>query len=184
MKKYDGGDPHGIVYKPDHIEEHASAVLLSKDVADYLEREYPGWLWALSVDPRGGVASIRSLRLSGEWGFMLKLDWIQHDPVARRRIVLAAAGEVLERFGMPVGPFNREKWLAGPRDIAGNPKPDLSDKHARVRRRYRDEALTQAVKNGEVTLRWQDSQRADGSTHRRILIASGYRNREDGNVSG
>jgi hypothetical protein len=170
-QKYDGGQPHGLVYRPDDIEEHASAVLLAKDIADYLEKEYNGWLWAIEVNSKGGTFNIRSLRLSGEWGYVGKLAWVD-DPVARKRIVLAGAGEILERYGMKAGTYNHEAWANGPRDLAGRPKPDLSDKRTKVQRRARDEALTQAVKDGEVTVRYEDSHLRDGSRHRRILIAS------------
>lgn len=177
-RKYDGGDPHGIVHSPDELDEHASAVLLAKDIANYLEHTYPGWAWAVETDPRGGIVNLRALKLSGEWGYILKLAWIQDDPVVRRRLVLKAAGEILERYGMPRAGYSYEAWKAGPRDIAGNPKPDLSDKSLKTRRRYRDEALTTAVKNGAVLLKVQDTPTATG-THRRILLAGGYRTREE-----
>lgn len=169
--KTEDDKPEEMVFHPDQIEEHASAVLIAKDVADMLEKEYPGWLWALSVDPKGGVFNIRSLRLSGEWGCVLKLQWIQDDPKVRRRLVLAGAAEILERFGMRVGPYRYDLWAAGPRDLAGHPKPDLSDKHRRIRKYARDQQFSNAVRNGEVSLRFEDSRRPDGSAHRRILIA-------------
>lgn len=178
MSEFDGGDPHGLVFHPGQLREHASAVLLAKDFADYLEKAYPGWLWAISVDPRGGVTSLRSMLLSGEYGVILKLDWVQHDPRVAKKLVLNAAAEILERFGMPVGPFDKDAFHAGPKDVAGRPKPDLSDKHQRIRRQHRDEALTAAVKSGEVTIRYEDT-RVESGTHRRILIASGYRKREE-----
>ncbi len=164
---------HGMVYRPDHIEEHASAVVLAKDIADYLEKEYPGWLWALGVDSKGGIVTIRSLRLSAEWGYILKLDWVQHDPVVRRKLVLRAAGEILERYGCKPRPYRHEDFARITRDVAGRPKPDLSDRHTKIRRRYRDEALTAAVRKGEVKIQYGDVARADGSKYRRILIASG-----------
>ena len=120
---FDGGDPEGLVYHPDHIQEHASAVLLSKDIANYLEKHYPGgWAWAVSVDPRGGVVNIRSLTCSGDWGIVLKLEWVQRDPVATRRLTIAAGGEILERFGLRPGPYNYQAWQAAPRDITARPK--------------------------------------------------------------
>lgn len=183
MNKYDGGDPSGLVFLPSQIEEHASAVLLAKDFADWLEKQYPGWLWGISVDPRGGVCSLRSMLLSGEWGVMLKLEWVQRDPKVAKKLILNAAGEILERFGMPVGPYDKARFMSGPRDIAGRPKPDLSDKHQRVRKTYRDDALTAAVKLGEVEIRHRDVTRADGTTHRRILIASRQRDEEPRDVA-
>jgi hypothetical protein len=167
-----------MVYHPDDILEHGSAVILAKDIADYLEKAYPGWLWAIEVNSKGGIVNIRSLRLSGEWGYILKMAWLD-DPVARKPIVLRAAGEILERFGVKPGRFTREQWGRIPRDLAGMPKPDLSDKAGKVQRRARDEALTQAVKAGKVRLRWGDVARADGSKYRRILIAGAKPEKSD-----
>lgn len=169
---------HGLVFTPDHIEEHASAVLLAKDIADNLEKQYSGWLWALGVDAQGGVVSIRSLRLSMEWGVMLKLDEIQHDPKVRQREVMRAAGEILERFGCKPGHYRHDMVANIRRDIAGRPMPDLSDKHTKIRKRYRDEALTTAVQNGSVHVSVKDRARRDGSTYRQILIASGAKTRD------
>jgi len=179
LERHDGGQPAGLVYHPDDIEQHASAVLLAKDIANYLEKEYSGWLWAIEVNSKGGTFNIRSLRLSGEWGYVGKLVWVD-DPVARRRIVLAGAGEILERFGMKAGAYNHELCARIPRDLAGQPKPDLTDKAGKVRRRARDDALTMAVRNGEVTVRHEDGRRRDGSRYRRILVASSKR--EEPNV--
>jgi hypothetical protein len=154
---------HGLVYHPDQLEEHGSAVLLAKDIADQLEKHYPGWLWGIGVDSKGGIVTIRSLRLSAEWGYVLKLDWVQHDPVDRRRRVLKAGGEILERYGVKARQFNREQFARIRRDLAG--------KLGKVQRRARDEALTAAVRGGQVSVRWGDAKRADGSRYRRILIA-------------
>lgn len=179
---FDGGDPHGMVFHPDDIREHSSAVLLVKDMANQLEKSYPGWAWAVQPDPRGGVINIFSLRLSGEWGVILKYEWVQRDPVATRRITLAAGAEILERFGMRPGPYSYEVWSNGPKDVAGQPKPDLSDKHTKIQRHHRDFALTQAVRQGDVKIRFEDTRIDENRTHRRILIASGSEGGED--VSG
>jgi hypothetical protein len=170
--QFEDRERHGMVFAPSDIEEHASAVLVAKDVADYLERAYPGWLWALSASGKTGICSIRSMRLSAEWGYILKMKDIQDDPVRRRRLVLRAAGDILERFGVKPGRYTREQFMRIKRDVAGRPMPDLSDKLGKVRKRYRDDALTAAVKNGAVSIRWNDLNVGAGRTYRQILIAS------------
>jgi hypothetical protein len=165
------GDPEGLVYHPDDIVEHGSAVLLSKDIGNYLEKHYPGWAWAVSADPRGGVFNIRSLKCSGEWGVVLLLEWIQRDPKVAQRYAIAAGGEILERFGIRPGPYSYDAWAAAPRDVSGMLRPDLSDKHAKIRRFQRDQAFSRAVAEGSVQVRTQDTARADGSTHRRIIVS-------------
>ena len=47
---------------------------LAKNVAEKLEEKYPGWLWAVNV--MDGVLSVKSMRLSGNWGFVLHTDKI------------------------------------------------------------------------------------------------------------
>jgi hypothetical protein len=170
---FDGGDPHGMVYDPNQIQEHASAVLLAKDLADHLEKHYPGWAWAIEADPRGGVVNIRSLKCHGEWGVILKMEWVQREPKAARRLALESGGEILERFGIRPGPYSYEAWVAAPRDISGMLRPDLSDKHKRIQRFQRDQAFSRAVDSGDVKVRTEDTARADGSTHRRIIVAGG-----------
>ena len=50
---------------------------LAKNVAEHLEKKYPGWLWAVHV--MDGVVGVKSLRLSGNWGFVLHEDKIDND---------------------------------------------------------------------------------------------------------
>lgn len=164
-----GGDPEGIVYHPGEIAEHASAVGLAKEIGDWLERTYPGYGWGITVDPRGGVIHLRALKLHGEWGYVLKLADVQSDP--HRREVRRAAGEILERFRQPLGPYSYEAWRRAPRDVSGMLRPDISDKEARTRRRARDDAFTQAVKRGCMSVRREGD----------LLVVEGYRTpNEDG----
>jgi hypothetical protein len=50
---------------------------LAKNIAEHLEKKYPGWLWAVHV--MDGVAVVKSMRLSGNWGFVLHEDKIDND---------------------------------------------------------------------------------------------------------
>ena len=73
---------------------------LAKNVAEKLEEKYPGWLWAVHV--MDGVVGVKSMRLSGNWGFILHEDKIDND----YKVVTSAGGEILERFRQQRGGFN------------------------------------------------------------------------------
>jgi len=73
---------------------------LAKNVAEHLEKKYPGWLWAVHV--MDGVVGVKSMRLSGNWGFILHEDKIDK----HYKTVTNAGGEILERFRQQRGTFN------------------------------------------------------------------------------
>jgi len=73
---------------------------LAKNVAETLEKKYPGWFWAVNV--MDGVVTVKSLRLSGNWGFVIHADKIDND----YKMVVMAGGEILERFKQQRGKFN------------------------------------------------------------------------------
>jgi len=73
---------------------------LAKNVAETLEKKYPGWFWAVNV--MDGVVAVKSLRLSGNWGFVIHADKIDND----YKLVVMAGGEILERFKQQRGKFN------------------------------------------------------------------------------
>ena len=78
----------------------------AKNTAEMLEKKYPGWLWA--VHTMDGVVVVKSMRLSGDWGFVLHEDKMDHD----YKSVMRAGGELLERFRMSREKFNEEKYLS------------------------------------------------------------------------
>lgn len=78
--------------------------LLAKRMAEVLHKHYPGHLWAVTCEGQTGIATVRNLRLSGMWGFTLKLKNIQDDPTLKR--VVMAGGELLERYKVARGKFN------------------------------------------------------------------------------
>tara|TARA_R110002020_G_scaffold456613_1_gene673211 strand:+ start:174 stop:581 length:408 start_codon:yes stop_codon:yes gene_type:complete len=73
---------------------------LAKNVAEHLEKKYPGWLWAVHV--MDGVVGVKSMRLSGNWGFILHEEKIDKN----YKVVTNAGGEILERFRQQRGQFN------------------------------------------------------------------------------
>ena len=80
--------------------------LTAKNVAEALEKKYPNWLWAVHV--MDGVVVVKSMRLSGNWGFVLHEEKMDND----YKSVMRAGGELLERFRMHRGEFKEEKYLS------------------------------------------------------------------------
>lgn len=153
---FDGGDPNGMVYDPGQLLQGASSVILCKEIGELLERHYSGHQWFIEVDNHGGIIKIWAGSCSGEWGFMLKIADVQNSPGALRRAIVAAGGEILERYSQPPGRYNREAWLAAPRYATGELKPELSDKPASTRRRERDEVIDRLVREGAIEMDWVD----------------------------
>jgi len=89
---------------------------LAKNVAEKLEEKYPGWLWAVHV--MDGVVGVKSMRLSGNWGFILHANKIDNDYKA----VVNAGGEILERYHQSRGKFDQVKYA----DLAMDDKGQLS----------------------------------------------------------
>jgi hypothetical protein len=92
---------------------------LAKNVAEKLEEKYPGWLWAVHV--MDGVVGVKSLRLSGQWGFILHADKIDND----YKVVVNAGGEILERYRQHRGKFNQTKYADLEMDQYGRLNGDL-----------------------------------------------------------
>jgi len=92
---------------------------LAKNVAEKLEEKYPGWLWAVHV--MDGVVGVKSMRLSGQWGFILHADKIDND----YRAVVNAGGEILERYRQHRGKFNQTKYADLEMDKHGRLNGDL-----------------------------------------------------------
>jgi hypothetical protein len=159
-------DPDGIVTSPDQLRVKVSTLLLVKGIADRLERHYPGWLWAVRPDERGGVITIFSLRLSGQYGYLLHTAKIQNDP--HHAAAIRAGGEILERFRQRRGAYDYQRWQAAPRYMGGVAM-DISDKDRKIQRRYRDDEFTRAVRKGDIEIRHHDV-RTETGTHRQLFI--------------
>ena len=94
---------------------------LAKNVAEKLEEKYPGWLWAVHV--MDGIVGVKSMRLSGNWGFVIHQDKIDND----YKIVVNAGGEILERFRQQRGKFNNTLY----NDLTMDTKGKLDGDYAR-----------------------------------------------------
>lgn len=97
---------------------------LAKQMAEALHQHYPQHLWGVSVSEKTGMADIRNLALSGQWGYRLKIrdhssasDW--------KKEVVKAGGEILERFNVARGKATDAINLL-PVDVAGRPLFDRS----------------------------------------------------------
>jgi len=92
----------------------------AKNVAEHLEKKYPGWLWA--VNTMDGIVTVKSMRLSGNWGFVLHEDKIDND----YRAVTIAGGEILERYRQHRGEFNQDRYMDLSMDSKGQLDGDRS----------------------------------------------------------
>ena len=92
----------------------------AKNVAEHLDKKYPGWLWAVHV--MDGVVVVKSMLLSGNWGFVLHEDKIDNDYHA----VTRAGGEILERYRQKTSGFNQEKYMDLTMDHKGQLDGDFS----------------------------------------------------------
>lgn len=103
---------------------------LAKQMAEALHRTYPGHLWAVDVSERTGMANIRDLFLSGQWGFRLKVANTAHFSASDfERRVIRAGGELLERFRISRARLSHGQIADAvnelPTNFAGHHKADL-----------------------------------------------------------
>ena len=94
--------------------------ILAGNVAEKLEQKYPGWLWAVRVID-GGVG-VKSMRLSGNWGFILHADKIDND----YKVVVNAGGEILERYRQKRSKFNEDRYMELEADNKGQLNGDFA----------------------------------------------------------
>lgn len=163
--------PEGLVHSASDLKVSAATAVLVKDVAAKIERQYPGFRWAIQPLETGQVMNIFCLDMHDEYGYTILYRDIQHDP--DRKEACRAAGEILERFGYTFrkfdhGPltFDQEAMAALPRDPMGRALfPDLSgtsEKNVSRQRRQRErmrkahsegKLQTVVLENGEVMAR-------------------------------
>lgn len=143
-----GADPEGVATHPDELLVNASLQILCKDSADLLVRHYPGFLWAVEPDERGGIINIYCLNFHDQWGYTIKTADLQMDP--RRREVIRAGGELLRRFHYKGSRFNVQAANAVPRGIDGRAIPDVSDMPKSKRRAQAEAEL--ALAEGRATV--------------------------------
>lgn len=108
----------GLVMDPRELNMSAASLTLAKNVAETLNKHYPGHLWGVNVDDRGGIVSVYNLALSGRWGFIIKItDLAGADDMVK---VMRAGGEILERYRLSRGAQREGDLNEVKRDIYGN----------------------------------------------------------------
>ena len=98
--------------------QDALDINMAKMIAEALNTDYPGHLWAVNVRGEQGIATIHNLMLSGEWGYTLHLD----KRYSASETTLAAkrgAGEILERYNVARGRANMDNMAMMDTDFAG-----------------------------------------------------------------
>lgn len=140
------GEAEGNLTHPDQLSthHHSSTVILCKAIADKLTKQYPGWAWAVQPDERGQIINIYCMNLHTKYGYTIRMVDIMNDPSHRE--AYRAGGEILRRFNMP-NRFDAAALQAAPRDLDGNPIPDISD-FASKRQRERAE-VAKKLSTGE-----------------------------------
>lgn len=97
---------------------NANDVLMAKTLSEALLKAYPGHLWAVNVEGRTGLITIRDLYLSGQWGYVLKIGNV-YSISSLERDAVRAGGEILERFRLQRAQFRAEQYAEAPVDFAG-----------------------------------------------------------------
>lgn len=81
--------------------EHDSDETLAKEILGIVLHAYPGHGWFVVI--RGGVVHVKDMDLNPNWGMCLHYTQMKDDATERKRQVLRAAGEFLERANMRRG---------------------------------------------------------------------------------
>lgn len=85
-----------------YIESEQEANLgMAKECAETLTAAYPNHSWAVRID--GGVLFIKHFGISGSVGMCRHMSQIDHDAAVRKKEVIRAAGELLERAHLARG---------------------------------------------------------------------------------
>lgn len=101
--------------------EHESDDTMAKHMLADLVHAYPGHAWFVTI--KGGVIHVKDMDLNDKWGMCLHYSQVKGDAKDRKRDVIRAAGEFLERARVARGRKSEEqhvtriegvpdKWLA------------------------------------------------------------------------
>lgn len=101
----------------------ANDLLIARGMAEALHAHYPGHLWAVTCDGKTGMADVRNLGLSGNWGYRLKLKNI-YSGSQFQADVIRAGGELLERYRLSRGRLKLDEYSNLKSDFAGRLKAD------------------------------------------------------------
>lgn len=155
---------------PGSLQVSGSLENLTKRCGDVLEKNFPGWWWMINPDEEAGVMYFYTLRLSGEWGYTLKIDDVQKDP---EKLALVAGGEILERYNIKRGAYDPDLVRGKITDLRGNFMPDITDRLSKDQKKQRDKDFTKAVEEGKAAVVHRDIPQEDGSVFREIAVRIG-----------
>lgn len=93
---------------------------MAKEIAGHLCEAYPGHPWHVFLGD--GLLVIKHGLLSAKWGMARKYKNLAFDAGVRKKEVIFAAGELLERAGMVRGPMIEGQYQ---RKVEGIPTKDL-----------------------------------------------------------
>lgn len=79
----------------------------AKEAAEILSTAYPNHSWW--VECKGGVLVIKHFGISGTIGMLRHMAQLVGDANARKREIVRAAGELLERAGLPRRDYRGER---------------------------------------------------------------------------
>lgn len=111
------------IFGQDGDDMPAGDVILAKDAADLLHRKYPGYLWAVHVNSKGGMLNIFCPNVAVRYGYTIRLTEVYADPTLK--CVMRAGGEILERAKLPRGRARPGETVAAVEGIH-NYNPNLS----------------------------------------------------------
>ena len=83
---------------------------LTLKIAALLDHYYTGYPWMIMVSHKQGVASISLPVLMGQRSMIIHIRTLKSDP--QLHSIKNAAGNILERYGLPRGPCNWDLLLA------------------------------------------------------------------------
>ena len=92
---------------------------LASIIGECLHNAYPGYLWRVNAEIEGGIVNILCGDVSYESGATLMIADLE-EPVAAKRHVLRAGGEILERAKLHRGRMREHELVEAKRDIRGN----------------------------------------------------------------
>lgn len=93
---------------------------MAREIGGHLAEAYPGHPWHVRIAQ--GVLIIKHMRLSAKWAIVRRYSRVAWDAAVRKREVVMAAGEFLERAGLARGKA-KDEGIA--RKVEGIPTKDL-----------------------------------------------------------
>lgn len=89
--------------------EHDSDSTMATDCVRVLVDHYPGHDWHVMI--RGGVIHVKAMNIHPNWGMCLHYTQVKSDAQDRKRSLVRAAGEFLERANLRRGKREEGKTL-------------------------------------------------------------------------